>query len=409
MSKTASFLLVLVVGAALGFALGRAPLGLPSLGGGDVSARVREILSGTDPLQRVSELSALLAKTSPDSLASVREGFQNSPLDVGEPEGTVVAQWWAGFDPKSAFDWAANDWRGGCGTVTSAVARIWAHSDPKAALEAVRKLRYPGQVEMGNEAIWAGWDEGGQPGLGEMLHTGSVRDQQRVAAILARRRVIQLGLDGAIHWVESFPDESMRPILSVRVASVAASISPETARKAAEWATPQIVAAARPTGFPRRIGTRWIRHDPKGALAWLQSLPAGLDRDDGVAESFRDWLLTDFDAAVAWIHEQTQGDIPQWTEPAISIFAKTNGTARPQETLELVARLQDAELRDSSAVVLLVHWMKKDRPAAEAWLAKATISDDVRQRVEIGVNAPRPPAGTPLMPSGPLGHDVPER
>ena len=233
-------------------------------------------------------------------------------------------------------------------------------------------------------------------------------EQQRLAGIMARRRVIVLGIEGAIQWAETFPDESLRPLLAVRVASTAASMSSESARKVADWATPQIAAAVQPTGFPRRIGTRWIRHDPRGAMAWLSSLPAGTDRDDGVAESFRDWMLADFPSAEAWIREQIAAGIPPWTEAAVSIFAKTNGMARPQESLEIVARLKDPELRDSATALLLLNWIKKDRPTAEAWLARSEVSDLVRERVEAGLRAPRPPAGTPLMPTGPLGRDAPE-
>jgi len=60
----------------------------------------------------------------------------------------------------------------------------------------------------------------------------------------------------------------MRP----RVASAIAEGEPAVV---AAWAVPQILAASRPTGLPRRIGTRWVKHDPEAAMAWLASLPAG--------------------------------------------------------------------------------------------------------------------------------------
>jgi hypothetical protein len=73
----------------------------------------------------------------------------------------------------------------------------------------------------------------------------------------------------------------------------------------------------------------------------------------------------------------------------------TSGLARPPETLELVARFSDHDLRDATSVVILIHWMKRDRAAAEAWLAKSEISADVRKRAEAGFasSGARPPGG----------------
>jgi hypothetical protein len=415
MSKTASLLLSLALGGVLGFALSRA---LPSsnddlraLDPARVNARAREILSSPEPLQRIAELSALLRGLDRDDVPAVTEAFEDAPLDGGDPELIVLATWWAAFDPKAAFAWTTSDWRAGYGAVIASLFRAWAHVDPQEALENAAKLRYPGQLDMAKEAIYAGWDESGKPGLMEVFNQLRLGDQQRLAQILARRRVIVLGTQGAIEWLKTFPNPEVQEMMALRVASAAAG-SKQGAREISEWATPLIAAAKEPTGFPRRIGTRWVQHDPLAAMAWLSSLPPGVDRDDGVAEAFRDWLMKDFSAADAWIHEKIQpDDIERWVEPAVSIFVKTNGMARPQESLELAARLEDQDLRDSASVILLIHWMKRDRAAAEAWLAKSNLSAEVRKRVEVGYAnaiARRPgPDQQVGLPHGPLG--PPER
>jgi hypothetical protein len=51
-----------------------------------------------------------------------------------------------------------------------------------------------------------------------------------------------------------------------------------------------------------------------------------------------------------------------------------------------------------------MHWLKKDRPAAEAWLAKSDLSADVKERAENGAaRISRPIPGQPILPVGPLG------
>jgi hypothetical protein len=369
-----------------------------------VTVQVREILSKPDPLDRIAELSALLQKLGPEAVPALTEAFDSAPLDGGDPELIVLVTWWAGFDPKAAFAWTSSDWRGGYGSVIAAVFRAWAHVDPQEALANARRMRHPGQLELAKDALYAGWDESGKPGLQEIFNQLAMRDQQRLAQILARRRVLTLGVDEAIRWAESFPVPAVREMMALRVASAAASTK-AGARQVAEWASPRIAAAKAPTGFPRRIGTRWVVHDPLAAMAWLESLPAGMDRDDGVSESFRDWLMKDFNAAEAWIKERIAApEIEPWTEPAIAIFCRTNGMARPQESLETVARFRDHELRDSTSVLLLIHWMKRDRAAAEAWLARSDLSADVRKRVEIGLaGQPGEQGAQPPGPPGPPG------
>jgi hypothetical protein len=408
MSKIASVVGSIALGAVLGFALSRA------LGSADhrvpptaaeVTPRAIEILKGTEPLRRLADLSALLSQLGPDAVPALSKAFDSAPLDAGDPELIVLATWWAAFDPQAAFAWASADWRAGSGTVLAAIFREWAHRDPQDALNNLRKLRYPVQGQMARDAIYAGWDESGKPGLADLFNTLPMREQQELGQLLARRRVVVLGTKEAIRWAESFPNPTMRQLLALRVASAAAATN-EGVREVSEWATPLITAAKQPTGFPRRIGTRWVQHDPLAAMAWLSSLPAGIDRDDGVAESFRDWMMKDFPAAEAWIREQTRGEMQPWVESAVSIFAKTNGLARPEESLELVARFRDQELRDSTSVIVLMSWMKRDREAAEAWLAKSNLSADVLRRVKVGLTAPAPqqPVSNGL-PSGPLGPD----
>jgi hypothetical protein len=106
--------------------------------------------------------------------------------------------------------------------VIAAVFRGWAHQDPQAALKAAGTLRFQGQLDLARDAIYAGWDESGQPGLEQALSASGLADQQRFAESLARRRVVSLGVEEAIRWAESQPDPAFRQMMAVRVASVGA-------------------------------------------------------------------------------------------------------------------------------------------------------------------------------------------
>src|SRR5437773_1757446 len=247
MSKS-PLLLSFVVGAVLGFGLSRVLTPaheVRPVAASEVTARAKEILSQPEPLHRLAGISALLESLGPESVPAVTAAFENAPIDGGDPELIVLATWWAAFDPTAALAWTSSDWRAGYGAVIAAVFRSWAHLDPEAALRNAGSLRYPGQLDLAKDAIYAGWDESGKPGLGEVFNQMPMREQQRLAQILARRRVVTMGVKGALEWADAFPNTGMRELLSVRVASVAAG-SREGARQVAEWAGPRIASAKKP-------------------------------------------------------------------------------------------------------------------------------------------------------------------
>lgn len=396
MSKTA-LVVTVVVAAGLGLAAGYAiAVHAPELGAGTASqqispaeagARAREILADADALHRVGALAQLLQRAGPDALPAVREAFDAAPIDGGDVELVLFATWWARFDPEAAVAWTTTDWRAKYGSVLMAVYRTWAHRDPQQALERARKLRSPVQRKMSVEAAWAGWDESGLPGLVEAIRAlPEMVDRQEAAQVLAHRRVAALGAEEALHWAEALPEEGgFRSMVRARVASAVAWRDPAVA---ADWARPQITSGdERPSGLARRIGTRWVRSDPEAAMAWLESLPAGEDRDDGVTETFRDWIVLDADAAFGWIQGRS---MEPWLEPAFSLYARSMTRDRPKDGLELAARITDEDLRNMTTTVIARSWLRADRAAAEAWLADADIPEVVRKRVEIGASRPGP-------------------
>jgi hypothetical protein len=339
----------------------------------------KEILDQDNPLERIAGLSDLLLRCGPDAVPALLEAYETAPLDGGDPEIVLLATWWSRIDPKAAFAWTSSDWRATYGAVIAAVFRGWAHSDPQEALKNAGTLQFQGQLDLARNAVYAGWDESGKPGLEQALTGSGLADQQRFAEILARRRVVTLGPEGAIRWAESQPDPKFQEMMKLRVASSAAGTK-SGAEVVAKWATPQIVDAKASTGLPRRIGTRWIVHDPDGALAWLASLPASEDRDDGVAEAFRDWMRRDYVKAKAWAEEIAKGEIPRWTEPALAIYAKANVFEQPGESLTLVGRFSDGELRERTLISAARVWLNEDHDAARAWI-DANVTPELSARI----------------------------
>ena len=369
--------------------------------GAEVGPRVAEILKEKDPLRRLTELSALLSTLGPTAAPALVQAFEASPIGGGDPELVLLGMWWAHFDPQAAYKWTTTEPRAQFGNVIAAIIRSWAHRDPKEALGTAQGLLFPVQRGLAIDAAIAGWDESGQPGLLEVVARLGDIDRQRLAESVARRRVLALGPAGAFRWVESLEaDPAFQEMMTLRVASSAAE-SAGGGTIAAAWAAPRVRSDDRISGYPRRIATRWVMRDPEAAMAWLATLPAGADRSDGVAEAFRAWTGRDQQSAFTWMDK---AELQPWNEPALAVYTRAIASERPKEAIERAQRITDPELRDATMIVIAQVWTKRDRAAAEAWLAQPGVPDGVRRYFGTGKDdrAPleRPARAEPTAPTG---------
>lgn len=340
--------------------------------------RVSEILAIEAPLPRVAELAGLLARLDAAALPGVRRAIDGAGLEQGDPELALFAIWWSGFDPKAALAWTREDWTANSPNVLAGIYRTWAARDPQAAFASARSQFDPASQELATAAALTGWYETDTEGVLAFVRSeGDMKTQQRAADVVARRKVAEVGPRAALEWVEGLQDPGFQSLMSSRVASAVTWIDPGVA---AEWATPRIDDGPRTSGLARRIAVRWRHTDPEAAMAWLSTLPAGGDREDGVTEAYRDWLNADFDAAVAWLEKE---GLEPWLEPAWALYARRKSFHEPVESLAIVARFSDQELRERISTLIARAWLQRDRDAAEAWLEQSDLPEPVKKRARM--------------------------
>src|SRR4029453_5558643 len=226
------------------------------------SERARETLAIPDPLDRSLRWGSLLDRSDAEALSPLRDAISAAPLAVGEPEIVAFGMWWARFDPKAAVAWTSTEWRAQSRNVVGSIFRVWAHDDPEVAFQSATSIPEFHQ-SAAIDAVVAGWQESGKPGLVERVQSiPDITFRQRVGESLARRLVIALGTQSAMRRLETIADPVFRETMTMRVASAATEQGDPM--EIADWARPYVTSGGeRVSGYPRRIGTRWILRDPE--------------------------------------------------------------------------------------------------------------------------------------------------
>jgi hypothetical protein len=350
---------------------------------GEVGEAIQAALTDPDRLAGVEALAAQLRRTGPESLPEVLAAFETVFLDVAELEVVLLADWWADFDPKGAFQWSRGSAIGRHPLVLRAVVEAWAQRDPLAARDALTNMKDPFMARACLDSLISGWDASGQPGLIEYLRgLGASTDALMAMSPLARRRVLRDGPERAFAWGEAIPDDppddALRFKLQMfrRLVSAAAPIDPEkTAAFAAKYAD-----GPHGDGLLARTGAGWATQIGDGvpALRWLASPPAGKQRDDGVEETFQAWSGRNYAAAAAWLEAEPHA---AWMEPAILIHVNRLSGRDVAAALAWARRIEQPALRESAFVAVGNMWLQNDPEAARAWLDGDEPTASIREEI----------------------------
>ncbi|MBW2232888.1 MAG: hypothetical protein JRG92_18390 [Deltaproteobacteria bacterium] len=347
---------------------------LPGLAG-----EIRDILLKRDALERASELSLLLGGLGRESLPQIQAAYESVFMDIADVELILLAEWWARFDPAGAFKWARGQWNTRHPAVMTAILRVWGRSDPRNAMLAAGLGPDPGVTRRWSDAVLRGWDDSDVGGLLDYVESMEASPgRQWVLYTITRRKVLRDGAEASIAWAEALPDDDVVFKLNVfrRLGSALAEVDPAAATAFAER------HEAGPYGkhVPRRVATRWGVREPEAAMAWLSSLPASENREDGILETYRQWMNRDEVAATQWLLGRS---FEPWMGPAASIYARKLVLTDPEQAVEWVARVDEGELRVLTRAVVVREWLIMDEAAANAWLERSGLPAETVERIRL--------------------------
>jgi len=342
---------------------------------------VRDLLLEPDYLERTEGLAALLRGQGPEALDAVLSAYDSVVLDLNDTELVILGHWWGGFDPRAALAWSLKHWSlRTTKPVTDGVMREWGRIDPVEAIHAAETMS-PGDVvaRRWKMAVLQGWDASTIDGaLSYALSMAAGPDRQWALTTVTRRRVMRDGPDVAIAWAEWLPDNDPAFKLNVfrRVAGAVADVDTDKAIAFAE----KHLDGPYGRGLPMRVGMSAVLVDASLTWRWLESLPAGRDRDEGVRETYRLWLNRQRAAAKAWI---PTAENDGWLDPAIPLYARSISLEAPREALTWASRINDQAKREGAMAAVARIWLRNDPVAADAWLETSDLPDELVRKIRV--------------------------
>ena len=255
-----------------------------------------------------------------EAVAAVDQGRRITRLET-----RLFLHAWVGFDPEAALEYALT-WRDPH-PPASMVVLAWATRNPAAAREALEAVDAPAlRAQLQNDLV-SGWVRSGDTrGVTDHVASLSVdRDRREfLLKLLAAEQRRAGGRDAVMAWVAAIPgaDEDFRRIAFAQAALILATDDPHAAVR---WLEPHL-GEAHAADAPGAIAAYWIRKDAPAALAWIETLPEGVLRNEALTVALRRWSISQSSAARAWISEN---ELPESVRRALASDRSRLGARRP--------------------------------------------------------------------------------
>lgn len=255
---------------------------------------------------------------------------------------SVATAKWSTVDAKAAAAFIDTTRPGGMmfAMTVSQVATNWAANDPAAALAWAQVHRETQPSGMAMTGAMIGWwqRDHGAAEASAAAHLSTLEDRQ-IASTLASN-IYNTDPQRAKDWVSHLPDAEAR-----------------------QQATSMLAITM---GFT----------DPKAASDWAVTLPSDVRQvtlDSAVAQ----WAASDLTAAGEWI-KTLNGPT---RDEATSGYIPTLSSRDPATAAAWAMSIGEGTIRNKSLDRVASDWLRKDAPAATAWIQSSELSDDQKRRL----------------------------
>ncbi|MHA3773387.1 hypothetical protein ACXR0O_17780 [Verrucomicrobiota bacterium sgz303538] len=323
-------------------------------GGQPLDDWLKRLLNQDDEIIRTTAFLQLLeALEKPEDLRQALEiiaanGGGNRWRGNGMREASMLLQKWSQLDPKGAIAYAES-LKGGDdrGMAANVVLRTWARSNPEEAIAYAQANGQSTNPQDGNWSLASVVAQLARTDIDRALQVAGTQDMSRARGrmmdSLLSELVTQRGEESARATILALPPGSFRDNLT---AQLAGRLADSDGAGTAQWVMNTLPAGDARSRALAEVVNQWAGDDPVAAGNFLSRLPSTPETDPARERYAYDVLRRDPEGALAWANTITAG-----------------------------------EQRTRAIENLVRAWMRRDRTAAQNWVASANLPENVRNQL----------------------------
>ncbi|MGE4651656.1 MAG: hypothetical protein AAEJ53_12275 [Myxococcota bacterium] len=384
--KVAAWLLAVAAAFALGrWGVPEPEAHAPDSAAGPTADSLEQALYERDPLERSFALSAPLRGIGPGDIPALKEFVTTQQHQLSREDARLVMMAWSRLDAPGAFRWSL-DQPGKWGeTLSIESLYAWGFRDGSAAVEALQDLGDLDDLDLQQRLTAAsldGWIASGEY-MGVSAAIAAIDDPRvrRKRAFLLAGEIAKEGPEALVAWAEEVPEDAPNEFKTqafYHASGMVARRDPQLAAGTIETHGGQPYVK----GSLAHIARKWARHHPPADLfAWLETLPAGEERDEAVGDAFRVWHGKSAKPAEQWLEAAMPA---AYLDAAIAELVRASAQEVPQAAVVWAERIQDPKQRHRSMSLAGRQFWRRSPQAAAIWLEEADLPEPAKNSIRGG-------------------------
>ena len=384
------------------FALGR--WGLPAPGPQPPTPRVEnpveaigEALAERDALLRAYGLSVSLQRLNARDLPAIARLLEERQRQLNRETVRLIMMAWNKLDGRGAFEWALEQPGKWGQTLAAEAIYAWGFREGAIPLAALEELEGDEDAEFRHRLTASaldGWLASGEH-AGASGHIAAIDDPRvrRKRGLILASEIAKDGPEALVDWAESIPEDAANDFKVLAFYNASGIITRDDPRRAmrlveAHMGQPYI------QGSLPAVARRWVQHhDPPELFAWLETLPAGDERDTAIGDGFRVWHRKQAEAAERWLDAALPAP---HLDPAIFQLVRVSAQETPRAATVWAARVEDRSLRKRGLMHAGRHFWRRSPQAAAVWLETLDLPEAAKESIRRGPQRMRPGQPAPL-------------
>jgi hypothetical protein len=323
-----------------------------------------------------------------DALVAALNGMSFTGREL---ERILIITAWSKIDPMAATVWVVTHEREEIVRFTMLDESVyeWALQDPEGMLRNPTMIAYrrAGWDRTSLRAFVRGWYDSGKPNLDQFVYTmpNFGDDRQRSVSALIESKIKHEGTEAVIAWATASTAGSIpyRQYIYSRLAGDITKLDPE---RAIAWCD-EVCDTKLGEEIPLWIATVWVRDSGAEAMDWITARDANIiSNRSGARAAYRRFVLSARDQAFEWMEnttEQRRVEQEAMQGPLFMYINEISALTATTEAIEWTKYIKQDAARDELLMRIGRRWLRWDPPAAEAWLAQSSLSEEQRQQTRV--------------------------